>query len=144
MPKWNKKPTKTKHEVHFVLANYSWVWDPPWSSADTPSDSCLVKINFPFTNQNQLQMVSWLGIGPCVHISLSVLGPLSDLHLSRSWACFHSLFESICTLTSPLPPQTSQAIAKAYGDSPQPDAKAVDVDNSYLCHWTWRHWTDAL
>lgn len=39
-----------------------------------PSDIPLEKIDFPFTNRYQLQMASWLELGPTVHFPLSMPG----------------------------------------------------------------------
>lgn len=38
------------------------------------SDIPWEKTNFPFPSRYQLQIDSWLGVGPCVHYLLSVLG----------------------------------------------------------------------
>lgn len=56
MPKQNKKPQTNKqtnkHEIHFVLAHYSWAYGLPWRVMDRPGDTPLGKTNFPFVSIN--------------------------------------------------------------------------------------------
>lgn len=42
----------------FVLTDYFWAWDLPWSVVDIPCDSPLEKTNFPFPNNYDFQIVS--------------------------------------------------------------------------------------
>lgn len=45
-----RKSTKRQtYRVHFMLANYSWLWGLPWCVADVPSNTPLEKTGFPFS-----------------------------------------------------------------------------------------------
>lgn len=45
----------------------------PWSMDDVASDTPVVKTNFPFASNYQLQIAFCLEVGPCVHFLLLVL-----------------------------------------------------------------------
>lgn len=54
------------------------------------------KVIFFFLHQQvSIAVTSWLGVGPCVHFPLSVLGPSSGLNLCRPCVCCHSFSEVI-------------------------------------------------
>ena len=76
----NKQTGHKKHEVCFVLANC------PWHGAHLEflhmlSDTPLEKPIFPFSSRYQLQIVSWLVLGTCVHTQHWHPGTLSGLNL---------------------------------------------------------------
>lgn len=48
-----------------------------WSIMDLPTDTHSIGENsFPFASRCQLQIASWLGLGPHVYFALSLLGPV--------------------------------------------------------------------
>lgn len=57
------------HGVCFVLANYSWAWGLTWNVAAIPKNTLLEKPDFLCFSRYQLQIISCLGAGLCVHFS---------------------------------------------------------------------------
>lgn len=54
----NEKPNEAKNTqkiiwMYFVLSDYSWTWDHPWSVIDKLSVTILEKTNFPFSDRYQ-------------------------------------------------------------------------------------------
>lgn len=71
--KKKKKPAKNPGD-RFVLPSYFGAWDLPLSVVDAFSAVLLGKTAFPSPIMCQLQTVSWLEVGLCVHFPLCMLG----------------------------------------------------------------------
>lgn len=100
---WNKgKQSKTKQKlqgVNFVLTNYSWACDLPWSVVAMPSDTPWGKKKKNWLSIHQQVSIANSFLVRCetlyLHPPLSV-ETTSGLNLRRSYSCCHSLCRFIC------------------------------------------------
>lgn len=81
--KWNRKLIK-RHEISFVLATYSWVWDLLCIVVNNPSALTMKKIEFSFLGWYQLQISSWLAMVFYVYFPFSGILSVLSLCLSHS------------------------------------------------------------
>lgn len=63
----------------------------PWSIMDPPSDTPLEKTHFLLASRYQLQTASWLGLGACVYVAFSLLGPIWLEPIQMLCVCHHTL-----------------------------------------------------
>lgn len=85
--------------VYFVLANYAWARDLPWSVVANTQRHSTEKADLPFDSGHQLQIASWLRVELCVRFPLFVLRLLSGLNLYRFLSLL-SVFVSSCVTCS--------------------------------------------
>lgn len=67
----SKSPEKRKHEIHFMLVNYSWVWDLPLNVVDIFSETTLRRLipSFPESFSWEKLLIV-LRIGLYIHLFL--------------------------------------------------------------------------
>ena len=63
------------HWVHFVLANYFWVWGLSQNVISIPNGTPLKKIYFSIASKYEYHRSSLLSVRPKIHFPFSVLGP---------------------------------------------------------------------
>lgn len=82
-PKYtSQKPENTRQSIplsSFCVAQLLWAQGLPWSLGNMPSETLLKETNFYFAGGYQLQIESWLDVGPYVHATLSVSEPVQSL-----------------------------------------------------------------
>lgn len=72
-PQYIKPKAHThRHEVHFVLAVYSWGLGLPWCNWYSQWQS-LEKTRFSFSSTYQSALVSWLWVELCIHFPFLVM-----------------------------------------------------------------------